>query len=187
MNQATIITMPALQSGIIRTITGKRFNLFEPTPDMIDIQDIATGLANKGHFSGFSPKYFSIAEHSIMVCDEYSLWHDSAPDSYKLLALLHDASEAYIGDMVKPLKIHMPEFVAVENRIMEVIAERFGLELSRKHLIKPTDLLVQDIEYNAFFHGGQIAMNQTVSYLDPERAKAVFLDRFTEYYHGKLC
>lgn len=174
---------PSKLDGTIRTITGKKFNLFEPTPDMIDIQDIATGLANKGHFSGFSPKYFSIAEHCIMVCDEFALWNDSQPDSMKLLALLHDAPEAYIGDMVKPLKIHMPDYIAVENRIMKVIAERFNLDLSLMHLIKPTDLLIQNIEYNAFFHGGQIAMNQTVSYLDPDTAKAVFIDRFNEYYH----
>lgn len=177
----------ALQSGIIRTLTGKKFNLFEPTPDMIDIRDIATGLANKGHFSGFSPKYFSIAEHCIMVCDEFAFWNNEKSDSMKLLALLHDASEAYIGDMVKPLKIHMPDFVAVENRIMEVIAERFDLYLPDMPKIKPTDLLVQEWEYNAFFRGGAgLGVLETqISYLVPEFAKAVFLDRFSEYYHGQ--
>lgn len=174
----------AVESGMIRTITGKKFNLFEPTPDMIAIDDIAYGLANKGHFSGFSPRYFSIAEHCIMVCDEFSLWHDAAPDSLKLLALLHDAAEAYIGDMVKPLKVRMPDFVAVENRIMQAICERFGMDLSLMPQIKPADVLIQDIEYNAFFHGSQVEFSR-ISYLDPEQARIVFIDRFNEYYHGK--
>lgn len=186
MNEATInayITKP----GTFRTLTGKKFNLFEPTPDMIDIRDIASGLANKGHFSGLTPHYFSIAEHSIMVCDEFSFWNNEQPDSVKLLALLHDASEAYIGDMIKPLKVHMPEFVKIENRIMQAIAERFGLDLAKMPVVKPSDLLVQEWEYNAFYRGGAELglIGKRINYLDPDRARIVFLDRFAEYYHGK--
>lgn len=180
MTESTFHT--SIHTGIIRTITGKNFNLFEPEPDMIDIIDIAHGLANKGHFSGFTPRYFSIAEHSIMVCDEYSFWNNEQPDSVKLLALLHDAAEAYIGDMVKPLKIHMPGFVEVENRIMEAICKKFGMDIAKMPLIKASDLLIQDIEYQAFFMGGLIPQSQ-VSYLDPERARIVFIDRFNELYH----
>lgn len=183
------MTATALQtsvhSGIIRTLTGKHFNLFKPTPDMIDIRDIAHGLANKGHFSGFTPQYFSIAEHSIMVCDEFSTWNNEQPESLKLLALLHDAAEAYIGDMVKPLKVRMPDFVNVENRIMKVIADRFDMDITQIHLVKPVDIYIQNIEYSAFFHGGLMPSFQKVSYLDPERARLVFLDRFNEYYHGQ--
>lgn len=174
----------AVESGMICTITGKKFNLFEPAPDMIDIQDIAYGLANKGHFSGFSPRYFSIAEHCIMVCDELSLWHDELPNHAKLLALLHDAAEAYIGDMVKPLKVRMPDFVAVENRIMAVIAERFDMDMAFMPHIKPVDIFIQNIEYKAFFQKSQSEFCR-ISYLDPERARIVFLDRFNEYYHGR--
>lgn len=183
MSETTLHT--SVHTGIIRTLTGKHFNLFEPTPDMIDIRDIAHGLANKGHFSGFTPHYFSIAEHSIMVCDEFSIWNNEQPDDVKLLALLHDAAEAYIGDMVKPLKVRMPGFVTVENRIMEVIAERFGLDISKIAMVKPADIYIQSIEYETFFHGGLGPSIQRVNYLDPYRARIVFLERFAEYYHGQ--
>ena len=91
----------SIGSGIILTLTGKHFNLFEPAPQMIDIRDITAGLSNKGHFSGQTPSFFSIAQHSIMVCDEFSFLgpHNDDP-GLKLLALLHDAAEAYTGNMI---------------------------------------------------------------------------------------
>ena len=186
MSETTLdayITKP----GTLRTLTGKKFNIFEPRPEMIDIRDIASGLANKGHFSGLTPRYFSIAEHSILVCDEFSFWNNEQPDSVKLLALLHDASEAYIGDMIKPLKVHMPDFVRLEDGIMNVIAQRFDLDLAKMPVIKSSDLLVQDWEFSAFYRNGAGlgTLGNRIQYLDPERAKTVFLDRFTEYYHGK--
>ncbi len=167
----------SIGSGIILTLTGKQFNLFEPTPEMIDIQDIAAGLANKGHFSGLTPSYFSIAQHSVLVCDEFSFWDFFIDPKLKLLALLHDAAEAYIGDMIKPLKVRIPQFSQVEENIMKAICARYGLDYSSLHLIKPTDLLIQEMEYNAFYNEGRI------TYMNPERAKLEFIDRFNEYYH----
>jgi hypothetical protein len=169
----------SIESGIILTLTGKHFNLFEPTPQMIDIRDIAAGLSNKGHFSGLTPSFFSIAQHSIMVCDEFSFLgpHNDDP-GLKLLALLHDAAEAYTGDMIKPLKVRLPRFVEVEENIMQAICARFGLDYSSLHLIKPSDLFIQEVEYNAFYRGGRMR------YMIPVQSKKVFLDRFNEYYHG---
>ena len=152
MSEPTLQT--SIHTGIIRTLAGKKFNLFEPTPDMIDIRDISHGLANKGHFSGFTPHYFSIAEHSIMVCDEFSIWNNEQPDDVKLLALLHDAAEAYIGDMVKPLKVRMNDFILVENRIQQAICERFNMDFTKIEMVKPADIYIQSIEYHTFYHGG---------------------------------
>lgn len=166
----------SIETGIIQTLSGIQFNLFDPTPAMIDIEDIASGLSNKGHFSGLTASFFSIAQHSVMVCDEFAFWDFFIDPKLKLLALLHDAAEAYIGDMITPLKVRMPEFSIVEEKIMNAICARFGLDYSSLHLIKSTDLYIQEVEYNAFYRGGRIR------YMNPEQAKKVFLDRFKEYY-----
>jgi hypothetical protein len=167
----------SIESGIIQTLSGKQFNLFEPTPEMIDIRDIAAGLANKGHFSGLTPSYFSIGQHSVMVCDEFSFWDFAIDPKLKLLALLHDAAEAYIGDVIKPLKVRIPQFVEIEENIMKVICAKFGLDYSSLHLIKSTDLFIQEVEYNAFYNEGRI------TYMNPKQAKLEFLDRFKIYYN----
>ena len=167
----------SIESGIIKTLSGKHFNLFDPTPEMIDIRDIATALSNKGHFSGLTPSYFSIAQHCVMVCDEFAFWDFFIDPKLKLLALLHDAAEAYIGDMIKPLKVRIPQFSEVEENIMKVICAKYGLDYSSLHLVKTTDLFVQEVEYNAFYNNGRI------TYMNPKQAKIEFLDRFKIYYN----
>jgi uncharacterized protein len=171
------ILKTSIESGIILTLTGKYFNLFEPSPEMVDIRDIAAGLSNKGHFSGLTPSFFSIAQHSVMVCDEFSFLGPHSDPALKLLALLHDAAEAYIGDMIKPLKVRLPVFSEVEDNIMQAICARYGLDYSSLHLIKSADLFIQEVEYNAFYRESRI------TYMNPEQAREVFLDRFIEYYH----
>lgn len=168
---------PSKLDGTIRTLTGKKFDFSRPSPEMIDILDIAAGLSNKGHFSGLTPLMFPIAQHCIMVCDEFCLANPDATDAMKLMALLHDASEAYTGDIVKPLKMYLPNFVSLENSIMQAIAVRYRLPIHLMHVIKPFDLMVQNIEYDGFFRGAEI------EYMNPEDARAVFLSRFNEYWH----
>ena len=165
----------SIETGIIQTLTGKQFSLFEPTPEMIDIRDIAAGLSNKGHFSGLTPSYFSIAQHCVMVCDEFAFWDFFIDPKLKLLALLHDAAEAYIGDMIKPLKVRIPQFAEVEENIMKAICAKYEMDYSSLHLIKAADLFIQEVEYNAFYNEGRI------TYMNPEKAKLEFLDRFKIY------
>lgn len=167
----------SIETGIIRTLSGKQFSLFEPTPEMIDIRDIAAGLSNKGHFSGLTPSFFSIAQHCVMVCDEFSFMAPYNDPGLKLLALLHDAAEAYIGDMIKPLKVRISQFAEIEENIMKAICAKYGMGYSSLHLIKSTDLFIQELEYNAFYNNGRI------TYMNPEKAKLEFLDRFKIYYN----
>jgi len=164
----------SIETGIILTLSGKQFSLFEPTPEMIDIRDIAAGLSNKGHFSGLTPSFFSIAQHSIMVCDEFSFLYPHNDPGLKLLALLHDAAEAYIGDMIKPLKVRIPQFVEVEENIMKAICTKYEMDYSSLHLIKAIDLYIQRVEYNAFYNKGRI------DYMNPQQANNLFIDHFIE-------
>ena len=109
-------------SDWIATFTGKKFVPLDPRVEDVDIRDIAHALANVCRFSGHVVKFYSVAQHSVLA----SL---NAPDHLALATLLHDASEAYICDMSRPVK-HDPAMQAyrdAEKRLMAAIQERFGV------------------------------------------------------------
>lgn len=89
-----------------------------------------------------------------------------------LYGLLHDASEAYLGDMVKPLKVNLPEFQCIENNMMAVIMQKYRLNEDYKSIIKEADVLAQEMEFSAFYQGGHIA------YLSPWESKSKFMRYF---------
>lgn len=161
--------------GCFRTLTGLKFSLTDPKPEMITIEDIAAGLAHKGHYSGLTPKYFSIAEHCLVT--EFLCATDKKNGSdyeLRLIALLHDASEAYIGDIIRPLKDLVPEFRNIENKIHEAIFKYFNLSIDRLSEIKEFDNQSQDLEAYVFYRNGE---HHSIRYLSPERAKNVFVRR----------
>lgn len=136
--------------GCINTYSGLKINLLHPEPEMINIVDIAKGLGYKAHFGGQTPFYFSIADHSLLVV---KLMMDAKEYDKEMLmlGLLHDASEAYIGDMVKPLKVHLDDFVMYEDQLTEAICEKFKLDASLLPEIKAYDIIAQELEYETFF------------------------------------
>jgi hypothetical protein len=143
-------------NGTFRTYTGVKFDLVTPLSSMINIHDIAISLAHNSHFNGHSRRFFSVAQHCVMVMEEYA---NDQPDSLpemKLLALLHDASEAYTGDIIKPLKVLIPGFDPIQDRIMKAICVKFQIPFNYLCDIKPYDLKVQNIEYDAFYNEGPI-------------------------------
>lgn len=161
--------------GCINTISGKKFNLFQPTAEMIELEDIAKGLAYKPHFGGQSPRFFSIAEHSMLVRLLVKTNTVHVTPGIELAALLHDAAEAYIGDMIKPLKVHIPFFCEVEDRIMDTIFGIFQLPVATIKLIKKYDILAQEIEYNCFYRGDTYPLQ----YHDPETAYRLYMHELT--------
>lgn len=164
--------------GCFRTYRGVKFSLTSPKTSMVDIEDIARGLAYKPHFSGFSPRFFSIAEHCLMVEDMMA--HYSPMDyEARLMALLHDASEAYTGDVIKPLKNLLPNFVVMEKRIQNVIYLKYCIMPTdqRKRDIKVFDNKTQDIEAGAFY-GMREGWEENIRYLSPDSAYTDFLNKF---------
>lgn len=105
----------------ISTFKGNRFWPQEPRIDVIDIEDIAHGLAYQCRFNGQTSAFYSVAQHSLMVAS-------ILPLPLKRAALLHDAAEAYLGDMVKPLKGLLPEFARIEEGVTHLIAQAFGVD-----------------------------------------------------------
>jgi hypothetical protein len=95
-------------------------------PRSIVIEDIAHSLALTCRFNGHTREFYSVAQHSVLV--SHLLESDRHPcPELALLGLLHDATEAYVGDMVRPLKLLCPQFRAFEAKIWQAIVARFGL------------------------------------------------------------
>lgn len=105
----------------IRTVSGKYVNVFEPTAEMIDIEDIAHALSHQCRFGGHLPEFYSVAQHSVL-CAKY------VPEQFQLAALMHDASEAYLLDIPRPIKQRLTNYKEIENKLMLLIAEVFGFE-----------------------------------------------------------
>jgi len=154
----------------IRTFTGIYMNVFEPTPDMVCIEDIAHALSNMPRFAGHLPKFYSVAEHSYMCAV-------AAPQHKKLKALLHDASEAYLMDIPKPIKMRMPDYKIIEDNLMKVIAKKFGFEYPLCDEIHKIDSTLLELEWNELMLKKAIG---TFKCYSPVGAKTVFMIMYDE-------
>ena len=113
-----------------QTYTGKLVDVENPTPDMVDIQDIAHALSMTCRFGGHCRDFYSVAEHSVIVeqCGIYPYSpHDSQNYRAQLALLLHDAAEAYIGDIVTPVKNLLQDAHPLERKWLKVIEQKFDL------------------------------------------------------------
>lgn len=106
----------------IVTRTGKRFDLLDPKVEQVELNDIAHALSNICRFGGHTVKHYSVAQHSVIVASMVP-----ANRKMRLAALFHDSAEAYVGDMVSPLKHAMPNFSEAEDRVAAVIQQKFGV------------------------------------------------------------
>ncbi|MGJ8615655.1 MAG: HD domain-containing protein [Sulfitobacter sp.] len=129
-----------------RMLSGRRLDLLDPTPVDIEIEDIAHGLAFVARWNGQTHGDFaySVAEHSLLVETIYARIDPRAPAKWRLAALLHDAPEYVIGDMISPVKSAVgPGYGALDDRLAAAIHIRFGLPatipLAVKKQIKKAD------------------------------------------------
>lgn len=113
----------------IKVAAGHYVNLAAPDPATIDIRSIAAALSKVCRFGGHCPQFYSVAEHSVLAARLAR--SDGFPVEAVRAVLLHDAAEAYIGDLVKPLKIMLPAYREVERRLEAAIATAFGLQAER--------------------------------------------------------
>ncbi|RRV18096.1 phosphohydrolase [Pseudomonas saudiphocaensis] len=118
----------------ILTRTGRRFDLLQPCPSQVFVLDIAHALAHLCRFNGHASRHYSVAQHSLVVAS-------IVPAEHKLAALLHDATEAYVGDMVRPLKQVMPEYKQIEQRIWLAICERFDIAPELPECVREADMI----------------------------------------------
>lgn len=106
--------------------TGTNYmSLSDPNPAEIWPGDIARALSRLDRFNGLSRRFYSVAEHSVNVANMAR--RAGEPPAVVAACLMHDAAEAYLGDVVSPLKIMLPDYVELENLMAGAIAARFGL------------------------------------------------------------
>ena len=111
----------------LQTRTGKLVDVQNPTPDMVDLEDIAHALSMTCRYAGHCCEFYSVAEHSVLVAT-LGHRHDLAPE-FNLALLMHDAAEAYIGDIISPVKrLLAPGSNELENRWLAAIEKKFDLE-----------------------------------------------------------
>ena len=125
----------------IRTFSGVYINVFNPTEDMINIEDIAHGLSNLCRFGGHLSEFYSVAQHSVL-CSELL---ESRED--KLSALMHDASESYILDVPTPIKKKLQNYKEIETNLMNIISNKFGFEFPLSEKIKQADSFMLQWEW----------------------------------------
>jgi uncharacterized protein len=172
----------------MHTFTGRKYWPFDPRVEEVFIEDIAHSLANKCRYAGHCTKFYSVAEHSV-YCSCIG------PEDEALERLLHDASEAYNGDLIRPLK-RMPEFAEpfriVEEKNERIIADRFKLVYPYPPSVKFADEAVTarevediinkdpNLDFSLVLHDRTNIADITIKCLPPELAKAAFLDRFAQ-------
>jgi 5'-deoxynucleotidase YfbR-like HD superfamily hydrolase len=171
-------------NGTLQTYTGVMFDLMNPQPDKIVIDDIAHALANTCRWNGHTSQYFSVAQHCCMM------W-DAAPTEYKLTYLLHDGEEAYWGDIISPIKSILKEVCPdLYNRMVNLrmmILEKYNA-LPENECSKLMDYEHLQWEYHNLIKTPRDAMelrNCTNMCWLPLRAKNEFLERFYASYENK--
>lgn len=170
----------------IQTYSGVAFWPLDPRPEEIDILDIAHALSHQCRFSGHTKWFYSVAEHSFLVSTLVS-------PKDKLWALLHDASEAYLVDVPRPIKNLLPEYKVWEERLMRVIARRFGLQEEMPDVVKMFDsrmLATEKIHIMGQEPRRRGGMEEPIADLhpylwQPETAKRRFLAQFVDITRGR--
>lgn len=164
----------------MQTYTGRKFWPLDPRPEDFDIEDIAHSLSMNCRYNGHCIKFYSVAEHSCHLFDAFQSKED------KKWAILHDAPEAYVSDIVSPLKRDMPEFQKIENRIMSAIVVRWKLEgkvipinvhWADKAIVRDELANMRDVP--AEWNIPRFGIRAQIQCWWPEKAKAEFLDRCT--------
>lgn len=146
MNQENLYTKDS-----IRTVSGLYVNIIDPNPDTIIIEDIAHALTVQRRFGGHIKVHYSVAEHSLDVMNRVTL------NEYKLQALMHDASEAYLLDIPSPIKQHLKGYYEIEENLMKVISQKFGFEWPMSKEVKQADKDALEWEWKYIKLGGRNA------------------------------
>lgn len=168
--------------------SGRYFHLTNPAASEFDIEDIAHALSNLCRYTGHCRTFYSVAEHS---------WRASfiVPDEYRLHALLHDAAEAFLGDVASPLKGLVPDYRCLERQVERAVFTHFGLPFPLPAAVKHADLVMLATERRDLMPAtpeewvclrGVKPQPVQIIPLSPDRARLCFLERFYQL-ENKKC
>lgn len=166
----------------MQTSRGREFYPVDPRADEVHIDDIAAALSKQCRYAGHCKRFYSVAEHSVLVASR-------APEHLKLTALMHDASEAYLVDVPRPIKPNLPNYSIIENRLMHVIAEKYGFAWPMPPEVHDLDnrILLAERDQNllpsprSWGLEGLEPLDVKLKFLNPEQAEFLFLAMFEAY------
>jgi uncharacterized protein len=173
----------------IQTFSGRRVNPLAVAPEDLDIGDIAASLANQCRFGGHCRKFYSVAQHSCLAADLVLERERDATSG--LWALLHDASEAYLGDLPHPLK-HGSElgrlYCEAEDELQRTVCERFGLPPEPPACVREIDRALLAAERQVLMVDAwawpelaeAVAVEVAIEPWLPERSVREFLSRYEQ-------
>lgn len=175
----------------MHTYTGITFWPLDPRQDEIEIRDIARALSMECRYGGHVAHHYSVAQHSCLVHDY--LEKQGGTNQTRLHGLLHDASEAYMKDLIKHAKPFYPVYVAHEGRLTAEINRRFGITGMSYNIVKAVDDRIVGDEHRAL----QMPGNQQMAEIEPlgiliepwvpMQAETEFLRRFTLLSNEKVA
>jgi hypothetical protein len=164
----------------MQTFSGRQFWPLDPRADEVFIEDIAHALSMACRYGGHCNSFYSVAEHCVHVSHV-------VPPEMALVGLLHDASEAYVADVIRPIKPHLTGYKAIEDRVWSVIAERFGVPVDLPPEVKLADnaVLLAECAINMKPHPAPLCVPGepaavTIRCWLPAEAERAFLGRFRE-------
>ena len=174
----------------MQTATGRKFWPLDPRPEDVAIEDIAHALSHLCRFGGHCRTFYSVAEHSVRVSLVVEQDQGGAAPAWRaeqaLAALLHDAAEAYIVDVPRPIKRFLGGYKDAEERVFAAIAQRFRISSTLQECVKYADEVLLATEARDLM-GGQSAGKWTlladplagkIEPWSPEVARVAFLSRF---------
>lgn len=168
----------------IQTYRGRQFWPLDPRAAEIDIFEIAHALAQLCRFGGHCRRFYSVAEHCVLLSH-------AVPREHALAALLHDAAEAYLVDLPRPIKHMLPAYIAAERAIEAAVAERFELPFPLPDIVGEFDrrILTDEAAQNmapppAAWSTHAEPLGVTLQFWPPEKAEVEFLDRFIWVAYG---
>ena len=170
----------------MQTFTGRAFYPLSLDRNDINRYDIAHSLSMQCRYNGHTSRFYSVAEHSVLM----SQW---VPEEDALWALLHDAPEAYIGDMIRPLKKHIPEFRKIDEQIMGAICDKFDLPFEMPDSVKEADNRIIENERRELLgkeplpwtvHGAPLPGIEITGWL-PKEAEEKYMSRLDELLAGR--
>jgi hypothetical protein len=167
----------------IKLYSGNLFDFNNPETSYYSIFDIAHGLSMTCRFGGQCNQFYSVAEHSVYVSK-------LVPSEYAFIGLMHDASEAFLGDIPKPLKNLLPDYEMIEERVEKEIAYRFGYTFPFPPEIKIADKQLLRTEQMTLMNSSSV---DSEAYADikigcwtPKKARRMFLERFYDFWDGGI-
>lgn len=149
----------------ITTYTGRRINLAAPKPEHVSVVDIAAGLSKVCRFAAQAQDFYSVAQHSVMMSRVIA-------STWRMWALMHDAAEAYVGDIATPIRNLCPDISAFEKRLSGTITGMLGLTPEIPQEVKQADVRMAATEARDF-------MFEDAALLDPLAPKRIlYLPKF---------